>query len=175
MLERRRVIIGMGAAAVGCLLLSPSVPAAAEPLPKAQGEIILSVDGAVSVTNGDSAAHFDLAMLKALPSRQFVTMTPWTRGLHTFTGVPLGVLMARVGAQGTIVTATALNDYSALVPIADGERHEAMVAYLFDGQPMLPSDRGPCWIVYPFSNREETRTETFYIRSVWNLYSLTVH
>jgi hypothetical protein len=168
------MVLGAGAAAIGCLLLSPSVFAAADPLPKAQGEILLTIDGAVTVTNGDGMAAFDLSMLKALPARQFVTTTPWTQGLHTFTGVPLGALMARVGAQGTKVTATALNDYSAEVPIADGERHEAMVAYLFDGQPMLPSDQGPLWIVYPFSNREETRTETFYIRSVWNLYSLTV-
>jgi hypothetical protein len=174
MLERRGVVLGFGAAAVGCLLLSPSVFAAAEALPKAEGEILLSIDGAITVTNGDGMAAFDLAMLKALPARQFVTTTPWTKGLHTFTGVPLGILMARVGATGTKVTATALNDYSAEVPIADGEQHEAMVAYLFDGQPMLPSDRGPLWIVYPFSNREETQTETFYIRAVWNLYSLTV-
>jgi hypothetical protein len=174
MLERRKVMLGCGAAAMGCLLLSPFVSAAAEPLPKARDEILLTIDGAITVTNGDGLAAFDLDMLKALPSRQFVTTTPWTKGLHTFTGVPLGILMARVGATGTKVTATALNDYSADVPIADGEQHEAMVAYLFDGQPMLASDHGPLWIIYPFSNREETQTETFYIRAVWNLYNLTV-
>ena len=175
MLEGRRVVLGWGAAALGCLLLPSFVSAAAEPLPKPQGEILLTIDGAVAITNGDGAAYFDLAMLEALPARQFVTETPWTKGLHTFTGVPLATLMARVGAQGTRVTAAALNDYSAEIPIADGDDHEAMLAYRFDGQPMLGSDRGPLWMIYPFSNRQETRTETFYIRSVWNLYSLTVH
>jgi hypothetical protein len=72
------------------------------------------------------------------------------------------------------VTAEALNDYSVDVPIEDGLKHGALVVYLFDGQPMLPSDRGPVWILYPFSGRPETQTETFYQRAVWNLYSMTV-
>ena len=175
MLERRRMVLGWSVAAIGCLLLSPVVSAAADSLPKPKGEIVLTVNGAITATNGDGAAYFDRAMLKALPVRKFVTVTPWTKGLHTFTGVPLEALMASVGARGTRVTALALNDYSAEVPIADGERHGAIVAYLFDGQPMLASDQGPLWIVYPYSIRSETRTETFYIRSVWNLYTLTVH
>ena len=169
------MVLGMGAVAIGCLLPPLSVAAIADPLPKAQGEIVLTIDGAITISNGDGSAFFDRAMLEALPAREFVTFTPWTKGLHTFTGVPLAALMARVGARGTKVTATALNDYSAEVPISDGERHGAMVAYLFDGQPMLASDQGPLWIIYPFASRRETRTETFYIRSVWNLYSLTVH
>jgi len=175
MLERRRFILSIGAAAIGCLLLPPFVSAAADPLPKPQGEIILTITGAIAITNGDGMAAFDLAMLKALPVRQFVTETPWTRGLHTFTGVPLKVLMARVGARGPMITATALNDYTAEIPLEDGERLELMVAYLLDGQPMHASDRGPLWTVYPFSNRPETRTETYYMRSVWTLESLAVH
>ena len=172
--ERRRVILGIGAAAFGCLALPSLVAAAAEPLPKAQGQIILTIDGAITTANGDGMAAFDLAMLEQLPAQQFVTETPWTKGLHTFTGVGLGVLMARVGATGKTVIATALNDYGADLPIDDGERHGALVAYRLDGQTMLPSDRGPLWIVYPFSGHAEIRTETFYIRSVWNLYQLTV-
>jgi|AraplaMF_Col_mMF_1032025.scaffolds.fasta_scaffold00067_62 hypothetical protein len=175
MLERRRMVLGMGLAAFGCLLLPPLVSAAADPLPKPKGEIILIITGAIGITNGDGMAAFDLAMLEALPARQFVSETPWTRGLHTFTGVPLKVLMARVGASGRTITATALNDYTAEIPIDDGERFELMVAYLLDGQPMLPSDRGPLWTVYPFSNRPETRTETYYMRSVWTLESFRVH
>jgi hypothetical protein len=175
MLERRRVVLSLGAAAIGCLLLPLSVSAAAEPLPKPQGEVILTIEGAITVTNGDGMAAFDLAMLEALPARQFVTETPWTKGLHTFTGVPLKVLMARVGARGRMITATALNEYTAEIPIDDGERFEMMVAYRLDGQPMLPSDRGPLWTVYPFSNRPEIRTETYYMRSVWTLEGLAVH
>ena len=124
--------------------------------------------------HGDGMAAFDLAMLQALPMRQLVTDTPWTKGMHTFTGVPLQDLMERVGATGKQLVAGALNDYSAEVPIDDGERNGAMLTYFFDGQPMLPSDRGPLWLIYPFADRRELRTESIYIRSVWNLITLTV-
>jgi hypothetical protein len=176
MLERRRKFLGCGAAAIGCLLLPCSVAAgAADPLPKPQGEIVLTISGAIGITNSAEGAVFDRAMLEDLPSRQFVTETPWTKGLHTFTGVPLKVLMARVAAHGRMITATALNEYTAEIPVEDGERLELMVAYLLDGQPMEASDRGPLWTVYPFSNRPETRTETYYMRSVWTLETLAVH
>ncbi len=138
------------------------------------GEIILTISGAIANSNGDGSAFFDLALLKTLPARQLVTETPWTKGPHTFTGVPLETLMEWVGARGATVTANALNDYSVDVPIADGREHGALVVYRFDGQPMLPSDRGPVWLLYPFNDRPETRAETFYQSAVWNLYALTV-
>ncbi len=83
-------------------------------------------------------------------------------------------LVARVGARGKTLAADALNDYSAEIPIDDGARNGALVAYFLDGKPMLASDRGPLWIIYPFSARPELRTETFYVRSIWNLFELTV-
>jgi hypothetical protein len=168
-LGKRIAAMAMG----GALLLAP--PAAAEPLPKPSGgEIILTIDGAIANENGDGGAFFDLALLKSLPSRVLVTTTPWTKGEHSFTGVPLQVLMERVGAQGKTITASALNDYSVEIPIDDGKKHGALVVCLTDGQPMYPSGKGPVWILYPFNERPETRTETFYQRSVWNLYAMTV-
>jgi len=162
--------------ALAGLLLGVSTPSAAEALPKPLGgEIILAIDGAIANGNGNGGAFFDLALLKTLPSRELVTETPWTKGKHSFTGVPLEALMQWIGAEGTIVTARALNDYSVDLPVDDGEKHGALVVYLFDGQPMLPSDKGPLWILYPFSDRKETQSETFYQRSVWNLYAMTVH
>jgi hypothetical protein len=182
---RRSIVRLIGAAALGFTLplsfgiipagaqsaeAQPAVP----PLPAPTEPVILSITGAIAVTNAGNAAQFDLPMLRALPARQLVTETPWTRGLHTFTGVPLSDLLARVRAGGKMLTAGALNDYSADLPADDGIRNGALLAYLFDGAPMQASDRGPLWIVYPFSDRVALRTETFYIRSVWNLESLTV-
>jgi len=165
----------IAALAVGGALLLANLAAAAEPLPKPLGgQIILTIDGAIANGNGDGSAFFDLALLKSLPARALVTETPWTKGKHSFTGVPLEVLMAAVGAQGKTITALALNDYSVDLPVDDGVRHGALLVYLFDGQPMLPSDRGPLWILYPFSDRKETQSETFYQRAVWNLYAMTV-
>jgi hypothetical protein len=168
----------IAALAIGVALLlgrpSAAESPAAEPLPVPQGEIILRIDGAITHRNDEDGASFDLAMLQSLPSHVLVTETPWTKGNHTFTGVPLEALMAAVGATGKTVTAYALNDYSVDLPIEDGKKHGALVVYLFDGAPMLPSNRGPLWIVYPFSDRKETRSETYYQRAVWNLDAMTV-
>jgi len=162
--------------AIGGALLLANIAVAGEPLPKPLGgQIILTIDGAIANGNGDGSAFFDLALLKSLPARELTTETPWTKGKHSFTGVPLEALMAAVGAQGKAITAFALNDYSVDLPVDDGARHGALLVYLFDGQPMLPSDRGPLWLLYPFSDRKETQSETFYQRAVWNLYAMTVH
>jgi hypothetical protein len=82
--------------------------------------------------------------------------------------------MAAVGATGKTIMANALNDYSVDLPVDDGREHGALLVYLFDGEPMLPSDRGPLWILYPFSDRPETRSETYDQRAVWNLYAMKV-
>src|SRR3569623_3137898 len=175
MLGTRRRILVLGGLAFATLLAAAPGLSQAEPLAKpAGGEIILTINGAITNGNGDGSAFFDLSLLKSLPARELTTETPWTKGEHRFTGVPLEALMAAVGAQGKTITAYALNDYSVDLPVDDGARHGALVVYLFAGAPMLPSDRGPVWIVSPFSDREETRSETFYQRAVWNLYSMTV-
>jgi hypothetical protein len=165
----RIVAIAIG----GALLLSG--PAAAKPLAKPSGgEIILTIGGAIGNSNGDGQVFLDLALLQTLPARQIVTETPWTKGSHTFTGVPLESLMDWVGARGRTITAEALNDYSVDLPVEDGRKHGALLVYLYDGRPMLPSDKGPLWILYPFSDHPEIRSETFYQRAVWNLFRMTV-
>jgi hypothetical protein len=157
----------------GALLLA--WPVGGEPLAKpAGGEIILTIGGAIANWNGDGQAFFDLALLETLPKREIVTETPWTKGKHRFTGVPLDALMDWVGARGKTITAEALNDYAVDVPLEDGKKHGALVVYRMDGVPMLPSDKGPLWILYPFSDHPEIRSETFYQRAVWNLFRMTV-
>jgi hypothetical protein len=176
MLGTRRRILAWGGLALAALLVGAPGLSLAEPLAKPSGgEIILTISGAIANGNGDGSAFFDLALLKSLPARELTTETPWTKGEHSFTGVPLEALMAAVGAKGKTITAYALNDYSVDLPVDDGARHGALLVYLFDGAPMLPSDRGPLWIVYPFGDRPETQTETYYQRAVWNLYAMTVH
>jgi hypothetical protein len=165
-----------GGLAFAALLCGAPRLCAAEALPKPSGgEIILTISGAISHSNGDANVFADLALLRTLPARDLVTETPWTQGPRRFTGVPIETLMEWVGARGKTITADALNDYAVDFPIDDALRLGAIVAYFIDGEPMFASDYGPLWIVYPFSERPELRTETYYQRSIWNLYSLTVH
>lgn len=149
-------------------------PAHAEDLAVPTGDILLVVSGTISNTNGDGVARFDRAMLEDLPTVQFTTTTIWTEGPQSFTGVALADLMATVGASGTQVQATAINDYAVEIPMEDATEGRAVIAYLRNGEPMSVRDKGPLWVVYNFDNNPEFQTEVMYARSIWQLDRIAV-
>lgn len=155
-------VSALGAAAFAQEMASPS------------GEVILSVNGAITATNGDGVAVFDLAMLEKLPQHEFKTTTIWTEGVVDFKGVLLTDLLAAVGATGTVLTATALNDYQIDIPISEITAEAPMLAYLANGEPMSVRDKGPLWVVYPYDQDEAYRTEQTYARSIWQVDRLAV-
>lgn len=146
----------------------------AKPLGPPVEEPILTIAGAISVTNRDGAAVFDRAMLAALPTVEFETSTIWTDGPHVYRGAPLRAVLERVGAHGTAVRAVALNDYAATIPLDEVEADAPILAYEIDGAAIAVRDRGPIWILYPFDAEPKWRTEVAYSRSVWQLTRLDV-
>lgn len=154
-------------------LAAPGAAGAAETLPAPTGDVVLRVDGAIGVRNGD-AASFDMAMLEALPRTEIVTATPWTEGETTFTGFRLSDLLDLVAAEGTVLKAHALNDYETDVPVEDARRFGVLIAYRVNGEPLSPADKGPLWIIYPYSAVDALQTETYYSRALWGLDRLTV-
>ena len=50
----------------------------------------------------------------------------------------------------------------------------AFLATRIDGQPMRVKDKGPIWIVYPWSGNPALDTPPFHARSIWQLRSLRV-
>lgn len=136
--------------------------------------LILEVRGAVSRTNAEGAAHFDMTMLRALPAARLETTTAVTDGVRRFDGFLMRDLLAHVGAQGTSVTARALNDYVIEIEIEEFNRFDVLVAYEMDGEPLLPSDKGPLWIVYPRDRHAELQDIRFDYRWVWQLRWLDI-
>lgn len=156
------------------LALSASVHAAAETLPAPEGEIVLTVTGAIERTNADGEARFDRDMLRDLPTTRFETGTIWTEGTHVFEGVLLGDLVEAVGGDGASVRATALNDYAVTIPLGGTDEEAALVAYHLNGEEMSVRNKGPLWVVYPYDTDPDFRTETVYARSIWQLTTLDV-
>lgn len=148
--------------------------AQSDTLAKPAGEVILTVDGKIGVTNGDGVADFDLAMLEALPSAMIKTTTPWFNGAIEFEGALLSSLMEQVKAEGQELVVTALNDYQAPVPIEDFAKYGVILAYKRDGSYMPVSDKGPLFIIYPYDSDPELSTQKFYSRSVWQVRRFTV-
>lgn len=163
-------------AAVFALVLSlacgPALADAALPAPRSV--TILTMTGAIQRTNADRAAAFDAEMLAALPRQKITTATPWYDEPRTFEGPLLRDLLAAVGASGRMLKVEALNDYAAEVPFADATDYSVVIADRIDGQPIPVRERGPLFIIYPFDQVPQLKTEQYYQRSVWQVKSIEV-
>ena len=157
----------------GCALwLAAALPAQA--LERPAGPVVLTVSGRVRMPNDGADAHFDMAMIAALPQTSFSTHTPWYAKARRFTGPLLRDVLGAAGAQGTLIRLTALNDYKVDMPYDDPQRHDVIVARLLDDQPMAVRDKGPLFVIYPFDARPELRGAVYYSRSAWQLRTIDV-
>ena len=165
--------VGRALALLAVLCLGPLMARAQEQAAPA-GEVLLTISGEIARTDATGVARFDRAMLEALEQQSFETTTIWTEGPQRFSGVSLQVLLEAVGAQGTLLRATALNDYAVEIPVSDAVPGGPLVAYLQNGAPMSVREKGPLWIVYPFDSSAAYQTEQTYARSIWQLVAIEV-
>tara|TARA_R100000365_G_C2697008_1_gene36833 strand:+ start:67 stop:603 length:537 start_codon:yes stop_codon:yes gene_type:complete len=161
--------------AISVLSLVPTVVLAQDDaLADPVNEIVLTMTGNMDLAKFDGRAVFDQAMLDALPTTVLETSTVVTDGVKRFDGFLMRDLLDHVGAEGEIVTARALNDYVIDIPMADFERFDVLVATHMDGARLLPSDKGPLWIVYPRDAHTELQDIRYDYRWVWQLVELEV-
>lgn len=155
----------------GALAIAGNLASALE---AATDQVILTISGAITETNDGQTARFDRSMLENLGAEAIETSTIWTDGPQTFVGVPLDVLLEAVGAQGTSLKATAINDYAVDIPVSDAIKGGPIVAYLRNGMPMSVREKGPLWIIYPFDSSPDYQSELVYSRSIWQLDRIEV-
>lgn len=162
------------------LILSalPSAGAAmdrrADILPEPEGEVILTVQGRIGRTNDGSSARLDIKLLESFGVARLRTATPWSEGEVEFTGVEGKRLMEALDADGERLRVRALNDYQAEIPISDLHSYQVLFALHQEGRPLSVRERGPIWIIYPWSQHPELDTRTHRQRSVWQLTEITV-
>ena len=169
---RRRACIGV--AFIAWLAIGCAGALAEEPLAPAAGEVVLSVSGAIARTNAPGRADFDRDMLMALGARKLGTTTPWTEGVQEFEGPLLADVMAAVGARGARVTAVALNDYKAVLAMADFRHLGVLLALKHNGKPMPVRAKGPIWIIYPAGPGDAPQDLETRGKMVWQLRELRV-
>ncbi|MFN7267824.1 MAG: molybdopterin-dependent oxidoreductase [Cereibacter sp.] len=154
--------------------LLSAAAARADSLPAPQGDVILTVSGAITNTNDDGTARFDMALLDSLPQHSFATSTIWTEGVDTYEGVLLTDLLDALGATGPNLLAKALNDYEISFPVADATAEGPLLAYRTNGEPMSVREKGPIWLIFPYDDVEAFRTEQTYARSIWQLDRIVI-
>lgn len=170
-----RVLASSLRLSLSSLLLLYCLSAAAEDrLPSPKAAPILTIGGAVGLTNVGAEAHFDREMLEAMGMVTIATSTPWFDGVVRFDGIPLARILATVDAQGKEVVAIALNDYRTTIPLSDIEEHGAVLAIKRNGEYMPVSEKGPLFIVYPYDKDPQLHSQKFYAQSVWQLKRLIV-
>jgi len=147
---------------------------AATDLTKPTGPVILTVTGAISMTNAPGKAEFDLEMLEALGLEHLTTNTSWTDGPQQFEGALAETVLDAVGAKGTVVEAVALNDYVAEIPIEMLRDYPILLAIRHNGTVMTPRDKGPVWIVFPRDDYPELNDPRIDLRWVWQLRTINV-
>lgn len=109
--------------------------------------------------------------LEALPGRDVVGPIPDNLDPAShWHGVPLSTLLqvAEVGVPKQL-KAEALNGYSEIIPGADIERYDPVVAYRRDGHYLPIEDYGPLMLMYPYATHPELLTRIYYNRTVWQI------
>lgn len=171
---RRSLLLFSGATALGAVLGLGAAPGSAATLPKPQGKVILKISGRIANANNGETAEFDLPMLEALGLESFSTTTPWYKDSVTFEGVLMASLLRHVGASGSSISVTALNDYTTEIPIEDFSAYRVILALKRDGAYMPIRDKGPLFIVYPYDSDPALKHQRIYSRSAWQVASIVV-
>lgn len=157
------------------LALFALVPASTDAgMPQPTDETLLTVTGKIRETNAEGRVEFDRALLKQLGLRKLTTSTPWTEGERAFVGVPFASLLDAIGATGTIARAVAANDYVVDIPISNLREANAFLAMSMDGKQLRLRDKGPLWIIYPWSQMPELNRIELHSYAVWQLQSLHI-
>ncbi len=160
-----------GLVAAAAAIMSFSMAATAEQLPMPTGEVILTVSGAIGKTNSQAGAKFDLDLLRALQWVEVNTFTSFTDGMQTFEGPRLSSLLDFVAASGTIIGASAINDYFVDIPVTHAENQGVVLAIFHNGKEMTVRDKGPIGVIYPQSE-DEAKLKKFDNEMIWQLISM---
>jgi len=136
---------------------------------------ILAVTGRIAPAHLARGARFDLRALEALGLETLETRTPWTGNEpRRFEGIPLAKLLGAVGAEGARLRAVALNDYAITAEIAELTAAGGFLATRQDGQALRIRERGPIWLLFPWSARPELDTTVLRERSIWQIRRIEI-
>jgi len=146
-------------------------------LAKPQGQVVLTIGGAVSESNLDAseffaasflksleygydkAAGFDIAMLEALGMvKKPIKAEPWPAPV-TFEGPKLSDVLAAAGWTGTKLTAVAMDGFAVEITAEDLAKHEWILTLKGNGDYLRIGGRGPSWIVYDVPGGKATEED----------------
>lgn len=162
---RRQFVAGV-VASVSLLSASPSNALTSGQLArKSLLKISNTTDGTETVIGIDD--------LRNMPTSKLTTTTPWTDGAIEFEGVYFRDIVTRFGSGAKVGRATAFNDYQIDFELSEIMAKDGFLAFSQDGKPMSRRDKGPFWVVFPWTERPELDTRSVHGLSIWQLVDLS--
>jgi DMSO/TMAO reductase YedYZ molybdopterin-dependent catalytic subunit len=177
------------AAAVGALVLalamtgcggsntSNAMPASfatgpAAPVPTPSGKPVLTITGAVTNHNEDSALVFDLSALDAMATVTTTMYEPFVKKDIKFTGIPMVNLLARAGVSPTAtkVQLHALDDYRVELKVSDLADPHILLATKADDARIPVAGGGPIRLIFPADSAVGKNRDVW----IWSIDSLAV-
>ncbi|WP_417883690.1 hypothetical protein [Vibrio rumoiensis] len=131
----------------------------------AQSAVLLTLESAsgqrISLTREE---------LESLPQTTFTTSTPWTKGIHSYQGPKLNLIINKLSKPLNGIRIYALNGYSYDIGIKDLQKYPFVLALQQDSKNMTLRNKGPLWVLVPFDqNPKFISDEKLLNQSVWQV------
>lgn len=138
------------------------------------GPVLLKISGNIRYTNVNDELWLDRKMLEELPWHETTTHTPWHQQIGRFEGPLLRGILELAGVDSEMVEIHALNHFHAYLPVSDVHNYDVILATKHNGKEMSIREFGPLFVIYPFSEHPELKTEAIHFRSVWQVSMIRV-
>jgi hypothetical protein len=106
--------------------------------------------------------------------REVRTQNPWEEGAATYEGVLLRDLLKFVEANGTVLTDCRPQRLQRRHDVADAETIDVILAFKRNGKYMPVREKGPLFVVFPFSDQPALKVQQRFEQSVWQVSRITV-
>jgi hypothetical protein len=128
----------------------------------------------LTVIHDDATIEYDLAALQALPQTEYTTENGFIDNTSLFSGPLLrDVLELSDLLDEDTITLKAANDYEISYPVSDATDYDVIIATKMDGDEMSVREKGPLWLMYPFSDFPELSDGIFKSRIIWQLVEVS--
>lgn len=156
---------------ITCFLINSALFAQSEP---SEDNVMLEVTGNLSPTMDGDTVIIRRGAVEKLPQKSITTTSHITDDPITYSGPLFTDLLNLAGAQGDLVTVVAWDDYLAEIKVEDLNKYGVILATHENGKQLSMEDRGPMYVVFPFSDYPEIRNDLYYNKSVWQIKTIEV-
>ncbi|MCZ4281774.1 oxidoreductase [Kiloniella laminariae] len=145
------------------------------PLASPKGKVLLTISGNIQVYNQGNKAVFDLEMLSDIGESVIDTSLRSREGVYSFSGVEVGALLKRLGAEGRSLKLLALDNYTVEIEPEDYLKYHPVIASRINGEEIEIRDKGPLRLIFPWdSYPEELAGDEYYNKAIWQLNEVVV-